>query len=249
MQLSAPRRMFLIGLLPAASRQAWAAPQRWRFATDSNDRSGLAPAGRAVLRRAFERLGQLLEFEPLPLRRSLRLTELGQLDGEPLRIASIVDQRPQLLLVPVAISRVEVWGFVGDAALQPHDMAELRPLRVAHQRGILLLEQLLGEVARRVEATTPDDVLRLLRLRVVDIGLLTLASGQAPLRPAQLEGLVALAAPLYSSSLYPVLHRSHAQLLPALTAVLQEMESSGESDGLRRKAWADARDGAAALSP
>jgi polar amino acid transport system substrate-binding protein len=243
--------MFLIGLLPAASRLAWATPQSWRFATDSNDRSGLAPAGRAVLKRAFERLGLglVLEFEPLPLRRSLRLTELGQLDGEPLRIASIVDQRPQLLLVPVAISRVEVWGYVTDAALQPHDMAELRPLRVAHQRGILLLEQLLGEVARRVEATTPEDVLRLLRLRVVDVGVLTLASGQAPLRPAQLEGLVPLTAPLHSSALYPVLHRRHAQLLPALTAVLQEMESSGESDTLRRKAWADARDGAAAALP
>lgn len=240
--MSALTRRHIVGLglalLPALGTQADPPPPPLRFATDGNDQGGLAPAGRAVLQRALERLGRRVRFEPLPLRRSLAMTARGELDGETLRLKSVADERPELLLVPVSIATVEVWAYAHDPALMPRTLKDLGGLRVAHQRGIVLLEKLLAGMPGRIEAATPADLLRLLRLDAVDVALLTLAAGQPPLPESRLAGLYTSPAPLYSAPLFPLLHGRHGELLPRLAAVLGEMEASGESALLRKTAWA-----------
>ena len=217
---------------------AWAGPHVIHLATDSNDQGGLAPGGRAVLRRAFERLGWQVQFEPLPLRRSLPMSVQGQLDGEALRISAVAEKHRELLLVPGSISVVEVWAYVGDSGLKPNDWDKLVPLRVGYPRGVVLLEKMLAAVPRKHEATTSTDALRLLRKDVVDVALLTLAAGQPGLSPDQLAGLHRLEKPLNTTHLYLLLHQRHAGLIPALSEVLRAMEASGESARLRARAWA-----------
>lgn len=224
----------LAGLLPLALP---AQPPALRFATDANDQSGLAPAGRAVLGRAFQRLGLSVSFVALPLRRSLRMTEQGQLDGETLRIRSIVQGHPSLLLVPVAIATVKVIGWVRQRDPGPGDWSALPRLRVGYPRGIVLIENVLAGVPRRVEATTHADLLRQLRADAIDIALLTLAAGEPEPDAEQMNGLVAVPTPLSTTPLHPLLHERHRELLPRLTGMLQQMEDSGESERLRRIAW------------
>jgi len=224
----------IAGALPLAA-MAHALPSL-RFATDANDQSGLAPAGRAVLSRALQRLGLSVRFEALPLRRSLRMTEQGQLDGETLRIRSIVEGHPNLLLVPVAIATVKVVGWVRQRP-GPGDWSALPQLRVGYPRGIVLIENLLTGVPRKVEATTHVDLLRMLRSDTIDIALLTLAAGEPEPDAEQMAGLATLATPLSNTALHPLLHERHRELLPRLTATLQQMEDSGESERLRRIAW------------
>ncbi|MFG6487345.1 substrate-binding periplasmic protein [Roseateles sp. BYS78W] len=213
----------------------WAAPLR--FATDINDQTGLAPIGRALLRRAFERLGLELQFEPLPLRRSLTMTLQGLLDGESLRIRELALKNPELLLVPVPLATVQVLGYVRQAGPRPRDEAALMTLRVGYPRGVVLLETWLADAPRRVEASTRNDLLRLLRAEVIDVALLTSAAGMPELEPNDMTGLARLPAPLHQTPLYALLHQRHRELLPRLTAVLREMEDSGESARLRSAAW------------
>ncbi|MGM9483898.1 substrate-binding periplasmic protein [Roseateles sp. NT4] len=224
----------LAGALPWA---VLAEPPPLRFATDANDQSGLAPAGRAVLSRALQRLGLSVRFDALPLRRSLRMTEQGQLDGETLRIRGIVEGHPHLLLVPVAIATVRVVGWVRQRAPGPGDWSALPQLRVGYPRGIVLIENLLTGVPQKIEATTHADLLRLLRSHAIDIALLTLAAGEPEPDAEQMAGLALMPSPLSTTPLHPLLHESHRELLPRLTATLQQMEDSGESERLRRIAW------------
>ncbi|WP_457423849.1 substrate-binding periplasmic protein [Roseateles sp. P5_E7] len=223
----------LLGLLAPGLAQA--APLR--FATDSNDQTGLAPMGRAILRRAFERLGLELQFDALPLRRSLPMTLQGQLDGEALRIRQLALKHPELLLVPVPIATVQVLGYVRQGGTRPRDEAALMALRVGYPRGIVLLENWLADAPRKVEASTRDDLLKLLRAEVIDVAVLTSAAGLPELGPEPSAGLVRLPQPFHVTPLFAMLHQRHGELLPRLTAVLREMEDSGESARLRNAAW------------
>lgn len=231
------RRTAVIAIAAGLQCGLAAQPQPLRFATDANDQSGLAPGGRSVLGRAFQRLGLTVSFEPLPLRRSLRMTELGQLDGEALRIRTVVQDHPTLLLVPVAIATVRVIGYVHQRNPRPIDWRMLAQLRVGYPRGIVLIESLLAGVPRKVEATTHADLLRLLRADAIDIALLTQAAGEPEPDADLMAGLAALPTSLSVTPLHPLLHERHRELLPRLTAVLQQMEDSGESARLRSAAW------------
>ncbi|WP_394476669.1 substrate-binding periplasmic protein [Roseateles sp. LYH14W] len=208
-----------------------------RLATDANDQTGLAPIGRAILRRAFERLGLALQFEPLPLRRSLPMTQQGLLDGEALRIRQLALSHPELLLVPVPIAIVQVLGYVRQAGPRPGDEAGLKALRLGYPRGVLLLENWLADAPRKAEASTRTDLLRLLRAEVIDVALLTSPAGLPELEPDDMSGLARLATPFQVTPLYTLLHQRHRELLPRLAAVLREMEHSGESSRLRNAAW------------
>lgn len=210
-----------------------------RFATDANDQSGLSPAARALLRQALTSLGLDVRFEPLPLRRSLFMTEQGLLDGETMRIRAVADEHPALLLVPVPLVAMEVRGYVRRGDTAPTDLSSLAAWRVGYPRGVIALEKLLADVPRRVEATTRQDLLRLLRIGTIDLALFASTAGEPDIDADQTEGLVRLPAALHSTPLFALLHARHRALLPQLTKVLQQMEASGESARLRSAAWAD----------
>lgn len=232
------RRESLVALAGAWPLALPAQPQPLRFATDTNDHGGLAPAGRAVLARALQRLGLAVSFEALPLRRSLRMTAQGLLDGETLRIRTLAQGHPTLLLVPVPIATVKVIGYVRQRQAGLVAWSALPQLRVGYPRGVVLIEHLLDGVPHKVEATTHADLLRLLWTEAVDTALLTLAAGQPEPDAEQTAGLAVMPTPLSTTPLHPLLHDRHRELLPRLTGMLQQMEDSGESARLRAAAWA-----------
>ena len=209
-----------------------------RFATDANDQSGLSPACRALLRQALASLGLDVRFEPLPLRRSLFMTEQGLLDGETMRIRAVAEEHPGLLLVPVPLVTMEVRGYARRGEAVPTDLSSLAAWRVGHPRGVIALEKLLAHVPRRVEATTRQDLLRLLRMGTIDLALFASTAGEPDIDAGQTEGLARLPAALHSTPLYALLNARHRALLPQLTKALQQMEASGESARLRSAAWA-----------
>jgi polar amino acid transport system substrate-binding protein len=237
MKLWQRRDAFVViaGGLPLALH---AQPQTLRFATDANDQSGLSPAARALLRHALASLGLEARFEPLPLRRSLSMTEQGLLDGETMRIRAVAEEHPGLLLVPVPLATMEVRGYVRRGEAGPADLSSLAAWRVGYPRGVIALEKLLADAPRRVDATTRQDLLRLLRMGSIDLALFASTAGEPDIDADQTEGLTKLPAALHATPLYALLNGRHRALLPQLTQVLQQMEASGESARLRRAAWA-----------
>ncbi|KQW51903.1 MULTISPECIES: transporter substrate-binding domain-containing protein [unclassified Roseateles] len=221
-----------------AAPRGVAAPTPLRFATDANDHSGLSPAARALLKQALASLGHEVHFEPLPLRRSLVMTEQGLLDGEVMRIRAVAEEHPSLLLVPVPLATMEVIGYVRRGEAAPIGLAEAVAWRVGFPRGVVALEKLLAGAPRRVEATTRLDLLRLLRMGAIDLALFASTTGEPDIDAHHLQGLTRLPAALHAMPLYALLNGRHRALLPQLTRVLQQMEASGESARLRSSPWA-----------
>jgi polar amino acid transport system substrate-binding protein len=226
----------LAALLFAGAGRAADAPLR--FATDANDHSGLSPAARALLTHALRSLGREVHFEPLPLRRSLSLSRQGLLDGEAMRIKAIADEHPSLLLVPVPLVTMEVIGYVRRGEAGPTDLNTLAGWRVGFPRGVVALEKLLAQAPHRVEVTTRQDLLRLLRIGAIDLALFASTAGEPDIDAALTQGLTRLPAALHVTPLYALLHERHRALLAPLTQALLQMQASGESARLRSAAWA-----------
>ncbi|MDM4768025.1 transporter substrate-binding domain-containing protein [Pelomonas sp. SE-A7] len=208
-----------------------------RIAIDINDQGGLTPVARAIIGRAFERVGVALHFEPLPLRRSLRMSSSGEIDGEALRTAALADEHPELLKVPTAIAILEVHLFArpGFPEALPRRIQDMRPWRIARQRGVVLLEQLLAKHPLQLEVQTQGDMLQALRHGQADLGLLTMAAGRGRPAAAQLDGVLHGPEPLLRLPLYLLLHQRHRVLAGELNAELQAMEAGGEAARLREQ--------------
>lgn len=220
-------------LLPAQALRG--EPAGLRLGVDTNNQSGLSMASRAVLERAYRKLGLSLQFEPLPLRRSLRMAASGEIEGEAHRMAEIADHTPGLLKVPVAINRLEVRAYTRAPRLAPVRWSELQQLRVSFQRGSMSVESRLPEV-RKVESRDLEEAIRQLRMDMSDVALLTQPANPNQIHESLVRGLTMSAEPLDVIPLFHVLHERHAELLPRLAAVLQALEASGESARLRAEA-------------
>ncbi|MEJ6001578.1 substrate-binding periplasmic protein [Paucibacter soli] len=206
-----------------------------RIGSWDRDSDPLTAVSEAVLSRAYAELGQPLEFVALPNRRALQALLAGELDGNLHRVRDVATTHPGLLRVapPINASAVRIYTY--DAKLaQPQDWAQLQGLRVAYQRGVLRIEQMLPAGARRVEAGSVNELFRLLDAGIADLALCTEPDQAPPLR--RLGKLRRLEQALEEHLLYHYLSGRHVELVPRLAAVLQKLQASGELDAIRQAA-------------
>lgn len=214
---------------------ALAQPAPLRIGSWDRDSDPLTAVSEAVLSRAYAELGQPLELVALPNRRALQAMLAGELDGNLHRVHEFSAAHPDLLRVapPINSSAVRVYSY--DAKLaQPHDWAQLQGLRVAYQRGVLRIEQMLPAGARRVEAGSVNELFRLLAAGIADVALCTEPAQAPPLR--RLGKLRRLEQPVEEHLLYHYLSTRQAELAPRLAAVLQRLQASGELEAIRQAA-------------
>lgn len=212
-------------LLPDASR----AGQLMQIGVPESNT--LASLAQAVLRQAYARLD--IEFSPrvLPLRRALLMAENGELDGDLMRNASVLQGSPALLKIRVPVAIAVYSAYRRGNCPARISLEELGQTRVAYFRGIRSIEMLLPEHAL-VAANNSSDALRHVQQGVTEYAvgmqqesdlLLASQSGQ----PGQ-ASLCRVAEPVATQPLYHALHKRHAALQPRLEAVLAEMERQGE---------------------
>jgi len=233
-------RMLLLRLLTCltvllCSSAALAQPVPLRIGSWDRDSDPLTAVSEAVLSRAYAELGQPLEFVALPNRRALQAMQAGELDGNLHRVYEFAAAHPELLRIapPINTSAVRIYTY--DAKrVQPHDWAQLQGLRVAYQRGVLRIEQMLPAGARRVEAGSVNELFKLLAAGIADVALCTEPAQAPPLR--RLGKLKRLEQPLEEHLLYHYLGARQAELAPRLTAVLQRLQASGELEAIRQAA-------------
>lgn len=209
-------------LLPCTGR---AGPSLQIGVPESNT---LASMAQAVLRQAYAKLDIELKTQVLPLRRALLMAENGELDGDLMRNAGVLQNSPSLLKVRVPVA-VAVYSAYRRGDCPPRvSLEQLSHSRVAYFRGIRSIEMLLPEQAL-VAANNSWDALRHVQMGVTEYALGMQQESDLLLagQPGQ-AGLCRVAEPVSTQPLYHALHKRHAQLQPRLEAVLAEMERQGE---------------------
>jgi polar amino acid transport system substrate-binding protein len=204
--------------------------------------STIGAIGMAILREAYGRLGIKVETMGLPAERALVMANAGTTDGVVIRIAGIDRDYPNLVMVPVLLLQLEAVVFTHTVDFPVKGWESLKPWRIGIIRGFKFAEQ--GTAGMRVLLTqNPEILFRNLERGYYDIAINERYSGLVACKQAGIENVRILEPPLEQLPMYHYVHASHRDLVPRLTAILQEMKASGRSAQLMEETVKKIMDG------
>lgn len=202
------------------------------------DRSAdpLARVGEAVLLRAYAELQQPVEFVDLPIRRAMVMMLHGDLDGNVYRIAALASEQPGLVRVDPPIAFSEVRAYAQSSGFVANRWSQLSGMRVAYQRGTLVVERNLPQDSVRMEAATIAEMLRMLKRGMVDVALMVEPAHSEPHALAVAVGIARLDGAFDRTALHHYLLAKHREVGAGLSAVIKHMATSGELQRITYKA-------------
>ena len=196
----------------------------------------LVVATEAILSQAYAELKQPVEFVELPIRRALMAMISGDLDGNLYRIASLAEEQPTLFRVDPPVGMTEIRAYVTHPDVKAAAWSQLAGLRVAYQRGALIVERNLPPTSQRLEGSNIGEQFRMLGRGMADVVLIVEPANNKPHALAKAAGAIRTDTALELIPLHHYLLGSHRDFGLRLGAVLARMSASGELQAIRAKA-------------
>ena len=188
----------------------------------------------AVLREAYQRLGIDLVVKELPARQSVMRANSGGLDGDVQRKEGISREYPNLLMVPVAINRIDFVAMTKKVDFPVNGWSSLKPYALLIQRGALAVEE--GTAGMNVfPSDNPEAIISLLLKGRGEVGIDERLDALSAMNKFNVTDIRILEPPVASIILYHYLHQRHVALVPKITAVLKKMESEGRIKAIREQ--------------
>lgn len=181
-----------------------------------------------VSKEAFRRIGVDFKLVSLPSERSLHSANLGEVDGEGLRVPGLASQYPNLVQVPERYIGISFVAFARDNSIRlDHGWDSLKPHRVAFINGWKMFEGSAGGARAVTKVDKAEQMFLMLDGGRIDLALYTRTDGVALARRMGLSSIVPLAPALKDVDMYLYLNRKHEALVPKLAQALREMKSDG----------------------
>ena len=181
----------------------------------------------SVSEEAFRRSGAEFKVVSLPSERSLRAANLGEVDGEGLRIGGLSKNYPNLIQIPEPYTRISFVAFSKHTAINIAGWESLKSYRVAFITGWKIFEANATKAKIINKVDRPEQLFLMLERDRIDIALYTLADGLALVRKMGLSSVVPLNPPLKELDLYLYLHKKHEALIPSVTSAIRDMKKDG----------------------
>ncbi len=177
---------------------------------------------------AFRRIGVSFKLVSLPSERSLQSANLGEVDGEGLRIAGLGSQYPNLIQVPERFIGISFVAFARDASIRlDQGWESLKPYSVAFITGWKMFEANAAGARVINKVDKPEQMFQMLASERVDLVLYTRADGVVLVRQLGLSSVVPLAPALKDVDMYLYLNKKHEALVPRLAKALKDMKADG----------------------
>ena len=191
------------------------------------DRKALEQLSQESLRR----IGVDLKLVSLPSERSLTAANLGEVDGEGLRVGGLGGPDgpyPNLIQVPERFVRISFVAFAKNATISlDNGWDSLKPYRIAFTNGWKMFEA-NAQGARVVnKVDKPEQLFRMLDEGRVDLVLYTHADGLLLARNLGLTSVAPLSPALKEVDMYLYLHKKHQALVPKLTQAIRDLKADG----------------------
>ncbi len=183
-------------------------------------------------REALRRLGMTVNIVSLPSERSLYTANLGDIDGEGLRVAGLSTTYPNLIQVPERYIGISFVAFSNRPGIDlSQGWAALAPHRVGFINGWKMFEANAGGARVVNKVDQPEQLFRMLVSGRIDLALYTLADGLALARSLGMDQAIKpVEQALKKVDLYLYLHRRHEALVPRLAQTLRDMKADGSHD-------------------
>lgn len=180
-----------------------------------------------VVIEAYRRIGREVSIQYMPGERAIIAANNGSAMADMYRIQGIEAQYPNLIQVPVPLYRVRFSAFTKQAPFQVDGWSSLAGKRVGYYRGIKAIEMNVQGLTTDVAATQPLLYQKLLWGRT-DVIVDERLTARYTIREMGLTDIHELKPELASMFTYHYVNKSHADLVPKLTAVLKDMAEHHE---------------------
>jgi polar amino acid transport system substrate-binding protein len=180
---------------------------------------------------AFQRAGVKAVVREVSPERSAVLANEGTTDGDVGRSSGLEKTYPNLVQVPEPIFLYAPTAFSYQRFDVTGSWESLRGHTVCIRRGLRQTEQRTRELQRQILADEAT-ILRMLAAGGCDVAVMERNNGLARAAMAADPPLLRLLPPMEVMPLYIYLHKSHAALVPKLSAALRQMRADGSMQRL-----------------
>lgn len=190
-----------------------------------------------IMQQAYQRIGYEFVFRPVPLARSLEMSNSGESDAELFRIADVDSEYPNLRKVPTPILNLQGLAYTTTRFTpEIRHWQELRGYNVGVLRGQKLAEKVAAGMTFTV-AKSYQHLFDILALGRVDVVLATRLSAKSLLADKRIGDVVLLDEIVMDVPVYHYVNVEHQNLISKLSAALDEMHQQGIPQAiLERKA-------------
>ncbi|MFZ6861516.1 substrate-binding periplasmic protein [Undibacterium sp. Ji67W] len=191
-----------------------------------------------IIETAYQRLGFHIFINYLPGERSLRSANNGETDGELYRKLGMERDYPNLVIVPVPLLIYDIVIFSNGTNFVVNGWESLRPYTIGFVKGIKIIEQ--NTVGMRLEsAPTLRQAFQKMLLGRSDLVVANRASGLDALNEMKQSEITMLSPSLTIFPVFHYLNKKHAELVPALTEILQKMQKDKTLENIQNSVMAE----------
>ena len=202
------------------------------------DLSFMVKINRLIFTEVYQRLGIDIEIKIHPAERALHLANSGEVDGDLIRVAMVSKVAPNLLRVPTSFFQGKASAFSKNKDIALSTWQDLKPYRVAILRGHKIAE--IKTRGLNVEIiNTPEELFYFLDRERADIVIFPYIIAPAYLKKLKLNNIHALVPPLEEVPLYHFLHKKHANLVPKVDHIIQQLLKEGFIDKMTQQVLAE----------
>ncbi len=180
-----------------------------------------------VLAEAYRQLGIKITTRLAPGERALVEANDGRVDGDLNRKTGLEQKYQNLIMVPVSVVPADWVVFTKQVKFAVKGWKSLQPYSVVLQRGLRVAVDATKGMNQTI-VTSMEQMFKMLADGRVEIAVATRIEGLLFVKKLGLKGIMVLEPSLQKIPLYHYLHKKHTQLVPKLTAVLQDMEQKGK---------------------
>lgn len=179
-----------------------------------------------LLKELFIRVGTPFTIVRQPAARALMSANQGLVDMELPRIIGIEKQYPNLVMIPEPVVEYAFVAFAREGCPTRIDWNTFNHLPVGLLRGWKIYERILLPETMHRYANKPEQLLRMLVHKRVDVALYERNAGRFLLRKNNIHAHE-MKPPYKMVPMYIYIHEAHRDMLPLLTKTLREIKADG----------------------
>lgn len=183
-----------------------------------------------VLKYAYSQMGIEIETRYYPIERALRSANAGLVDGEIVKIGGLEKQFPNLIQIPVPIFHTELVAMSKNPDIKISGWESLAPYRLGLVRGVRIIQKGLakGGCTDFCTSVDPEHIVKMLEADRIDIGIISRLGAMKALKNSQSDTIKILEPTIEVTPMYHYLNKEHADIVPELTSILNQMKESGQ---------------------
>ncbi|WP_096086813.1 substrate-binding periplasmic protein [Agaribacterium haliotis] len=188
----------------------------------------------------YRQLGHDIVIVDYPAKRAQAFANSGNVDGEVMRIYNYAMDAPNTLRVPTPFYQLETSAFfTRDKDFSQLSLEQIKALRVVKVRGVKHTKFITDGFKNVRDLSSSEQMFLYLLAGRADIALTNTSNGVHTIKRLGLDDAFSrIAEPLDVQPLYHYVHKSRAELVPALDRAIQSQIASGELQARAREAEA-----------